>query len=79
MVSCQRLRAIVHKAIRSNRLVYYEDYESPEDAIMREKEIISWRRQKKNALVETVNPRWSDLRHELFGDEIESILSRANR
>ena len=67
------------KRYKVDRLVYYEDYDSPEDAIMREKEIKSWRRQKKNALVETVNPRWSDLRHELFGDEIGRILSKANR
>ena len=39
-----------------DRLVYYEDYDNPEEAIQREKEIKHWRRQKKNELVETVNP-----------------------
>ena len=62
-----------------DRLVYYEDYDNPEEAIQREKEIKHWRRQKKNELVETVNPRWNDRPHQLFGDEIESILSEANR
>ncbi|PYL53247.1 MAG: hypothetical protein DMF29_08995 [Verrucomicrobia bacterium] len=67
------------KRYKIDRLVYYEDYDDPEEAIQREKEIKHWRRQKKNELVETVNPRWNNLPHELFGDEIESILSEANR
>ena len=66
------------KRYKIDRLVYYEDYDNPEEAIAREKEIKSWRRQKKNALVESLNPRWNDLRYELFGDEVESILSKAN-
>ncbi|HTR87920.1 MAG TPA: GIY-YIG nuclease family protein [Reyranella sp.] len=42
-------------------LVYAEDYQYIEDAIAREKEIKAWRRSKKNALAETVNPTWADL------------------
>src|SRR5258708_5428470 len=41
-----------------DRLVYYEDFDNPADAIAREKEIKHWRREKKNALVRTQNPRW---------------------
>ncbi len=44
-----------------NRLVYYESFERPSDAISREKELKGWRRSKKNALVETLNPKWQDL------------------
>ena len=66
------------KRYKIDRLVYYEDYDDPEEAIQREKEIKDWRREKKNALVETMNPRWNDLRHELFGEELESVLSDAN-
>ena len=44
-----------------DRLVYYELYERPHDAIDREKELKAWRRSKKNALVETLNPKWADL------------------
>jgi putative endonuclease len=44
-----------------DRLVYYELYERPSDAIGREKELKAWRRSKKNALVETLNPKWADL------------------
>jgi putative endonuclease len=42
-------------------LVYAEEHEQIEDAIAREKEIKGWRRSKKNALVESVNPTWADL------------------
>jgi putative endonuclease len=44
-----------------NTLVYAEDFESIEDAIAREKELKGWRRSKKDALVESVNPSWTDL------------------
>jgi putative endonuclease len=49
-----------------NRLVHYECFNDPRDAIAREKEIKGWRRAKKNALVETTNPKWADLSPMLF-------------
>jgi len=51
---------------RVNRLIYYERFNDPRDAISREKEIKGWRRAKKNALVETMNPKWADLSSMLF-------------
>jgi len=54
------------KKYKVNRLVYYENFDDPRDAISREKEIKGWRRSKKNALVETLNPRWADLSNMLF-------------
>ena len=57
------------KTYKVNRLVYYEDYDDPLDAIAREKEIKGWRRSKKNALVETLNPKWSDLSTTLWEPE----------
>lgn len=48
-----------------DRLVYYEVYDDPENAILREKEIKRWRRDKKNKLVETLNPEWEDLAEQL--------------
>jgi|SRR5215468_3899066 len=48
------------------RLVYYECFNDPRDAITREKEIKGRRREKKNALVETKNPKWADLSPMLF-------------
>jgi putative endonuclease len=44
-----------------NRLVYYERFVYPDAAIAREKEIKGWRRSKKIALIESMNPRWEDL------------------
>jgi len=43
------------------RLVFFEEHSYPDVGIEREKEIKGWRREKKNALVETKNPRWADL------------------
>src|SRR6266487_4650086 len=54
------------KKYKVNRLVYYENFDDPRDAISREKEIKGWRRGKKNALVETRNPKWTDLSAMLF-------------
>ena len=44
-----------------NRLVYFEYYEDIRDAIAREKQLKRWRRSKKNALIERLNPTWNDL------------------
>jgi putative endonuclease len=44
-----------------NKLVYYEVMTDVRDAIAREKEIKKWRREKKNRLVESMNPEWKDL------------------
>jgi putative endonuclease len=44
-----------------NRLVYVEAFASPRDAIVREKQIKRWGREKKTALIEHANPEWRDL------------------
>ena len=49
-----------------NKLVYYEETSDVNSAIGREKEIKKWRREKKNRLVQEVNPTWQDL-SELWG------------
>ena len=54
------------KTYKVNRLVYYECFNDPRDAIAREKEIKGGRRDKKNALVEKMNPKWADLSPMLF-------------
>jgi putative endonuclease len=43
------------------KLVYFEQSSSIEAAIAREKEIKKWRREKKNALVQAINPDFNDL------------------
>ncbi len=50
-----------------HRLVYYERHASAYDAIAREKQLKGWRREKKDRLVESVNPGWMDLGYELGG------------
>ena len=42
-------------------LAYYEEFQYIEDAIAREKQIKGYRREKKRALVESINPKWLDL------------------
>jgi putative endonuclease len=49
------------KKYNLNKLVYYEYVSSIEAAISREKEIKKWRREKKNRLIEEMNPEWKDL------------------
>jgi len=46
---------------KCHRLVYFEAFDNVLDAIAREKEIKGWRREKKDKLVESVNPEWKDL------------------
>ncbi len=43
------------------KLVYYELYSDPENAILREKRLKGSSRAKKNRLVESLNPEWQDL------------------
>jgi putative endonuclease len=42
-------------------LVYYEVFQDPENAIMREKQIKAGSRKKKVALIESMNETWQDL------------------
>jgi putative endonuclease len=41
--------------------VYYEFFSLIEEAIGREKEIKKWRREKKETLINSLNPEWKDL------------------
>jgi putative endonuclease len=43
------------------RLIYYESFDDVRNAIDREKQLKGWRREKKIALIESLNPRWEDL------------------
>ncbi len=47
-----------------NKLVYFEETQDVAAAIAREKEIKKWRREKKNQLVNRMNPGWRDLSSE---------------
>ena len=43
------------------KLVHCEQTDDVQAAIAREKEIKAWRREKKIALINSVNPKWDDL------------------
>lgn len=49
-----------------NKLVYFEITGNIESAILREKEIKKWRRDKKDTLVEKGNPEWLDLSKNIY-------------
>ena len=70
MTSALRSRVWEHKAHKREgfsddynvvRLVYFEKFEDVRKAINREKQIKRWRREKKIALIESVNRDWKDL------------------
>ena len=42
-------------------LVYYEETSDRTAALEREKQLKKWRRSKKDALIDSFNPRWEDL------------------
>ena len=50
-----------------HKLVYFEETTDVRVALEREKQLKKWRRDKKNFLVETMNPEWKDLYPELLG------------
>ena len=49
------------KKYNVSKLVYYEIYQDPENAILREKQIKAGSRQKKIDLINTMNREWLDL------------------
>jgi putative endonuclease len=49
-----------------NQLVYYEEFSNIEEAILREKQIKGWLREKKIELIESSNPNWQDLSVDWF-------------
>jgi putative endonuclease len=48
------------------RLLYWESYDDVHKAIAREKQLKGWRRAKKAALIESMNPHWLDLSKEWY-------------
>jgi len=48
------------------RLLYRESYDDVHKAIAREKQIKGWRREKKIALIKSVNPQWLDLAKDAY-------------
>jgi len=57
------------KRYNTNRLVYYEKFNDVRDAIAREKQLKGWSRKKKEALINNMNPKWTDLGTSVLGLE----------
>lgn len=49
------------KTYNVTKLVYYEVYDDINLAIAREKQLKKWRREKKDMLVNQMNPQWKEL------------------
>jgi putative endonuclease len=49
-----------------DRLVWFERYQDVRNAIGREKALKGWRRSRKIALIESVNPAWIDLSRDWY-------------
>jgi putative endonuclease len=75
MTSKLHARAFEHKFHRVEgftdkhdveRLLHWESFDDVQKAIGREKQLKGWRRSKKVALIEAINPQWLDLAREWF-------------
>ena len=49
------------KVYNVDKLVYYEEYGSIDEAIVREKQIKSWSRARKDKMIDSMNPDRNDL------------------
>ena len=49
------------KKYRVHKLVYCENWHDVKDALRREKQLKGWTREKKKALIGTVNPEWREI------------------
>jgi putative endonuclease len=63
------------KRYNIDQLVYFESTGDVRSAIAREKQIKGWTRAKKIALVETLNPGWSDLTNQYWPQGDSSLRS----
>ena len=50
-----------------NRLIYFEETTDVKVALEREKQIKSWKRERKVGLIMESNPRWIDLYEQILG------------
>ncbi|WP_337866339.1 GIY-YIG nuclease family protein [Ignavibacterium sp.] len=57
------------KKYNITKLVYYEVFNTVEDAIKREKQLKNWHRQWKINMIESMNKEWKDLSADFLGNE----------
>jgi putative endonuclease len=51
-----------------DRLLYWESYDDVRKALDREKQLKGWRREKKIALIKSLNPEWVDLSRSWYSE-----------
>jgi putative endonuclease len=51
---------------KADRLVYFEETNDIHAAIVREKQLKGWRRDRKKELINSVNPTWKDLSEDWY-------------
>ena len=54
-----------------DRLVFYESYPTPGEAIAREKQLKGWNRERKKKLIQEMNPMWRNLLEDLKAGMME--------
>jgi len=62
-----------------DRLVWFEAYQYVSKAILREKQLKGWRREKKIALIEKMNPVWIDLSKDWYDVEPADLKRATDR
>jgi putative endonuclease len=62
---------------RIDQLVYYAAFDRAWEAIEREKQIKGWTRDRKIALIESMNPEWNELSGTLHDEPSDLVLDAA--
>ena len=62
-----------------DRLVWFEISQEVRNAIAREKQVKHWRREKKIALIEKMNPTWADLSKDWYDVEPADLKRATDR
>jgi putative endonuclease len=62
-ISCHKRKLIPGFTEKYNvdQLIHFEEFDSEKEALMREKQLKGYRREKKNLLIHKQNPNWADL------------------
>ncbi len=60
------------KKYKIDKLVYFEETQDIESAIIREKKLKDWKRKWKLELIEKTNPNWDDLYEKILDSESSS-------
>ena len=76
LAASRRKSARICCRLQMHKLIYYEWYRDIRDAIARESQLKKWSRAKKVALINRLNPSWSDLGADVLQDRLFQEISR---